>query len=272
MPAPRYMNADNVAAQGQYIYTGLHPGSYQSGQGAGAGGGGGGGGGLGGGGSAGVGADRTASDAGRSFEYAPKFKLTVEDKRTAEEESTPDNPDKPKTPDTPDTPPLDPLPPFPPSKPPTDIVPFEKPFDPATVGTEALRKGIDTNKMMGVGGPLGDRPSTKLFQSLGMSTPGQLQIGSGGPSTRNNTRGGYDGGRKAASDWYKAESSARDEKNATRREGTRARNQWRSENPAEAARQDFDKSINRASSISMKNPDLGLFPSVSNSKIGSKTY
>lgn len=65
--AARYVNPENVAAQGQSFYTGLHPAEYGSG----------GGGaqrnvyGAGSGGSAGIGADRTGSDAGRAWAYSP---------------------------------------------------------------------------------------------------------------------------------------------------------------------------------------------------------
>jgi hypothetical protein len=63
--AARYVNPENVAAQGQSFYTGLHPVEYQSGSGAG--------GknafGAGSGGSAGVSADRSGADAGRAWQY-----------------------------------------------------------------------------------------------------------------------------------------------------------------------------------------------------------
>jgi hypothetical protein len=63
--AARYVNPENIAAQGQSFYTGLHPVQYESG--------GGGGGknvmGAGSGGSAGVAADRSGADAGRAWNY-----------------------------------------------------------------------------------------------------------------------------------------------------------------------------------------------------------
>jgi hypothetical protein len=63
--AARYVNPDNIAAQGQSFYTGLHPVQYQSGTG--------GGGsnvfGAGSGGQAGVTADRSGADAGRAWNY-----------------------------------------------------------------------------------------------------------------------------------------------------------------------------------------------------------
>ena len=66
--AARYVNPQNVAAQGQAFYTGLLPGSYDQGGPTG--------GknvyGAGGGGSAGVTADRTASEATSVSEYKPK--------------------------------------------------------------------------------------------------------------------------------------------------------------------------------------------------------
>jgi hypothetical protein len=67
--AARYVNPDNVTAQGQYFYTGLLPGSYDT---SGAGGGGnvyG----AGSGGSAGVSADRTGSDSKKTWDYQSKW-------------------------------------------------------------------------------------------------------------------------------------------------------------------------------------------------------
>ena len=76
--AARYVNPDNIAAQGQYFYTGLLPGSYDVGRtsgganvyGAGSGG------------SAGVSPDYTGADAGKSWQYPASFdiKLPVWDK------------------------------------------------------------------------------------------------------------------------------------------------------------------------------------------------
>ena len=76
--AARYVNPHNIAAQGQYFYTGLLPGSYDVGRtsgganvyGAGSGG------------SAGVSPDYTGADAGKSWQYPASFdiKLPVWDK------------------------------------------------------------------------------------------------------------------------------------------------------------------------------------------------
>ena len=64
--AARYVNPDNVAAQGQSFYTGLVPASYEA-----SGGGGGGRSLVGSGGSGGAGAaDRTGSDAGKAWNYS----------------------------------------------------------------------------------------------------------------------------------------------------------------------------------------------------------
>ena len=75
--AARYVNPDNVTAQGQYFYTGLLPGSYDVGGGRasnvyGAGSGG----------SAGVSPDYSGADAGKSWQYPASFdlKLPVWDK------------------------------------------------------------------------------------------------------------------------------------------------------------------------------------------------
>ena len=68
--AARYVNPDNVTAQGQYFYTGLLPGSYDTG--------GAGGGNVyvaGSGGSAGVAADRTGSDSSKTWDYKANFSL-----------------------------------------------------------------------------------------------------------------------------------------------------------------------------------------------------
>lgn len=76
--AARYVNPDNITAQGQYFYTGLPPGSYDVGRA--------GGGanvyGAGSGGSAGVSPDYTGADAGKSWNYPTSFeiKLPVWDK------------------------------------------------------------------------------------------------------------------------------------------------------------------------------------------------
>jgi len=69
--AARYVNPDNVTAQGQYFYTGLLPGSYDT-----AGAGGGNVYGAGSGGSAGVAADRTGSDSGKTWKYASNWKFS----------------------------------------------------------------------------------------------------------------------------------------------------------------------------------------------------
>ncbi len=66
--AARYVNPDNVTAQGQYFYTGLLPGSYDT-----AGAGGGNVYGAGSGGSAGVSADRTGSDSKKTWDYQSKW-------------------------------------------------------------------------------------------------------------------------------------------------------------------------------------------------------
>ena len=75
--AARYVNPDNITAQGQYFYTGLPPGSYAT-SGAGAGNVYG----AGSGGSAGVSPDYTGADAGKSWQYPASFeiKLPVWDK------------------------------------------------------------------------------------------------------------------------------------------------------------------------------------------------
>ena len=71
--AARYVNPDNITAQGQYFYTGLPPGSYdsQGGRGAanvyGAGSGG----------SAGVSPDYTGADAGKSWQYPASFEIKL---------------------------------------------------------------------------------------------------------------------------------------------------------------------------------------------------
>ncbi len=71
--AARYVNPDNITAQGQYFYTGLPPGSYdsQGGRGAsnvyGAGSGG----------SAGVSPDYTGADAGKSWNYPTSFEIKL---------------------------------------------------------------------------------------------------------------------------------------------------------------------------------------------------
>lgn len=70
--AARYVNPDNVTAQGQYFYTGLLPGSYDTG-----GAGGGNVYGAGSGGSAGVAADRTGSDSGKSWKYASNWNMSL---------------------------------------------------------------------------------------------------------------------------------------------------------------------------------------------------
>jgi hypothetical protein len=66
--AARYVNPDNVTAQGQYFYTGLLPGSYDT-----KGAGGGNVYGAGSGGSAGVSADRTGSDSRKTWDYQSKW-------------------------------------------------------------------------------------------------------------------------------------------------------------------------------------------------------
>ena len=70
--AARYVNPDNITAQGQYFYTGLPPGSYDTGgaggsnvYGAGSGG------------SAGVGADRTGSDSSKSWAYQSNWNMNL---------------------------------------------------------------------------------------------------------------------------------------------------------------------------------------------------
>ncbi len=75
--AARYVNPDNVTAQGQYFYTGLLPGSYDT-KGAGVGNVYG----AGSGGSAGVSPDYSGADAGKSWQYPASFdlKLPVWDK------------------------------------------------------------------------------------------------------------------------------------------------------------------------------------------------
>ncbi len=70
--AARYVNPDNVTAQGQYFYTGLLPGSYDTG-----GAGGGNVYGAGSGGSAGVGADRTGSDSSKSWAYQSNWNMNL---------------------------------------------------------------------------------------------------------------------------------------------------------------------------------------------------
>ncbi len=70
--AARYVNPDNVTAQGQYFYTGLLPGSYDT-----AGAGGGNVYGAGSGGSAGVSADRTGSDSKKTWDYQSKWQKPV---------------------------------------------------------------------------------------------------------------------------------------------------------------------------------------------------
>ena len=69
--AARYVNPDNVTAQGQYFYTGLLPGSYDTG-----GTGGGNVYGAGSGGSAGVAADRTGSDSKKTWAYQSHWKFS----------------------------------------------------------------------------------------------------------------------------------------------------------------------------------------------------
>ena len=69
--AARYVNPDNVTAQGQYFYTGLLPGSYDTG-----GAGGGNVYGAGSGGSAGVAADRTGSDSKKTWAYQSNWKFS----------------------------------------------------------------------------------------------------------------------------------------------------------------------------------------------------
>jgi len=64
--AARYVNPENVAAQGQSFYTGLHPVQYESGTGGGSNVMG-----AGSGGQAGVTADRSGADAGRAWNYPP---------------------------------------------------------------------------------------------------------------------------------------------------------------------------------------------------------
>ena len=70
--AARYVNPDNITAQGQYFYTGLPPGSYDVGRsggsnvyGAGSGG------------SAGVSPDYTGADAGKSWNYPTSFEIKL---------------------------------------------------------------------------------------------------------------------------------------------------------------------------------------------------
>ncbi len=70
--AARYVNPDNVTAQGQYFYTGLLPGSYDT-----KGAGGGNVYGVGSGGSAGVSADRTGSDSRKTWDYQSKWQKPV---------------------------------------------------------------------------------------------------------------------------------------------------------------------------------------------------
>ena len=71
--AARYVNPDNITAQGQYFYTGLPPGSYDSQGGGGAsnvyG--------AGSGGSAGVSADRTGSDSSKTWKYASNWAMNL---------------------------------------------------------------------------------------------------------------------------------------------------------------------------------------------------
>jgi hypothetical protein len=80
--AARYVNPENIAAQGQSFYTGLHPVQYESG-------GGGGGGknvmGAGSGGSAGVGADRSGADAGRAWNYPVMPSASIRNKNKGQE-------------------------------------------------------------------------------------------------------------------------------------------------------------------------------------------
>jgi hypothetical protein len=68
--AARYVNPDNIAAQGQYFYTGLLPGSYDTG-----GAGGGNVYGAGSGGSGGGVPDRTGSDSKKTWDYQSKWQL-----------------------------------------------------------------------------------------------------------------------------------------------------------------------------------------------------
>ena len=71
--AARYVNPENVAAQGQYFYTGLLPGAYDT-----AGGGGGANVyGAGSGGAAGVSPDYTGADATKSWEYGAAFDINL---------------------------------------------------------------------------------------------------------------------------------------------------------------------------------------------------
>jgi hypothetical protein len=70
--AARYVNPDNVTAQGQYFYTGLLPGSYDT-----AGAGGGNVYGAGSGGSAGVSADRTGSDSSKTWAYQSNWNMNL---------------------------------------------------------------------------------------------------------------------------------------------------------------------------------------------------
>ena len=66
--AARYVNPDNIAAQGQYFYTGLLPGSYDTGS-----AGGGNVYGAGSGGSGGGVPDRTGSDSKKTWDYQSKW-------------------------------------------------------------------------------------------------------------------------------------------------------------------------------------------------------
>jgi len=88
--AARYVNPENIAAQGQSFYTGLHPVQYESG--------GGGGGknvmGAGSGGSAGVGADRSGADASRAWNYPVMPSASIRNKNKGQEDDKKKGPPK----------------------------------------------------------------------------------------------------------------------------------------------------------------------------------
>jgi hypothetical protein len=87
--AARYVNPENIAAQGQSFYTGLHPVQYESG---------GGGGknvmGAGSGGSAGVGADRSGADASRAWNYPVMPSASIRNKNKGQEDDKKKGPPK----------------------------------------------------------------------------------------------------------------------------------------------------------------------------------
>jgi hypothetical protein len=177
--AARYVNPDNVTAQGQYFYTGLLPGSYDT-----AGAGGGNVYGAGSGGSAGVSADRTGSDSKKTWDYQSKWEKPA---GKSDKDEILDaiaglgDPGASAPPDGGEDPPRGKRKPVS-NGGPQDIERYKGPFIPGTTTPERIRPDWDT-----AGGLLGGDGGTPNFDAA--TAPKPLQLGPGpsnqGPPTSN---------------------------------------------------------------------------------------